>query len=371
MNQQSDEQIKYAIEKDEPALALFLYNRRLASQNSSSSIVPPWLALKLARFLMRSYQLDEALSIARAYLSMDSDCPGFTGEIINELRICQSQSTYLGDRISSFVESYCSIANTTWQPLSYKIFFDTLEACLAANKPFSYIRLGDGEGNALAYSADCSNEGLSEWSSKIHDLQFGANIINSKCQIHIGNLMREACESADVIGIIKPNNLLGKIIDRSWSADRQIAGNLAVYDYIINSFDPKGSFPYTDSSVHKDKVWQEKLIDLISSLDFIGVIGPHPESLAAFSALGIHSLVYHQVPAEFKYFKPAARHFPEAFQLICKSINPPYQGALYLVGGGLLGKYYCNLIKQKGGCAIDVGSFMDEMAGHTHTRNNV
>jgi len=40
-----------------------------------------------------------------------------------------------------------------------------------------------------------------------------------------------------------------------------------------------------------------------------------------------------------------------------------FPGMLYLVGGGLYGKLYCQLIKSQGGIALDLGSLFDAWLG--------
>ena len=40
-----------------------------------------------------------------------------------------------------------------------------------------------------------------------------------------------------------------------------------------------------------------------------------------------------------------------------------FPGMLYLVGGGLYGKLYCQLIKAQGGIALDLGSLFDAWLG--------
>ena len=44
------------------------------------------------------------------------------------------------------------------------------------------------------------------------------------------------------------------------------------------------------------------------------------------------------------------------------NIDVPYQGAIFLVGAGVLGKIYCDVIKEKGGIAIDIGAIFDAWA---------
>ena len=40
-----------------------------------------------------------------------------------------------------------------------------------------------------------------------------------------------------------------------------------------------------------------------------------------------------------------------------------FPGMLYLVGGGLYGKLYCQLIRSQGGVALDLGSLFDAWLG--------
>ncbi len=44
------------------------------------------------------------------------------------------------------------------------------------------------------------------------------------------------------------------------------------------------------------------------------------------------------------------------------------QGMLVLVAAGILGKIYCHAIREQGGIAVDVGSVLNLCAGHGHTR---
>ncbi len=45
------------------------------------------------------------------------------------------------------------------------------------------------------------------------------------------------------------------------------------------------------------------------------------------------------------------------------ALDRPLNGKLFLVAGGILGKFYCGRIKGSGGVAIDVGSLVDMWMG--------
>ena len=52
-------------------------------------------------------------------------------------------------------------------------------------------------------------------------------------------------------------------------------------------------------------------------------------------------------------------HFPDYFNDLCSSISVAYKGEVFLVAAGFLGKIYCNIIKEQGGIALDIGSAAD------------
>jgi hypothetical protein len=59
----------------------------------------------------------------------------------------------------------------------------------------------------------------------------------------------------------------------------------------------------------------------------------------------------------------AVQHFPAAFGNICSLLSRPHDGKLFLVGAGLIGKHYLNVVKQHGGIAIDIGALIDAWDG--------
>ena len=52
------------------------------------------------------------------------------------------------------------------------------------------------------------------------------------------------------------------------------------------------------------------------------------------------------------------------------TLTIPRRGAVFLVAGGLLGKIYCDRIRELGGIALDIGALADAWMGH-NTRGRV
>jgi hypothetical protein len=60
-------------------------------------------------------------------------------------------------------------------------------------------------------------------------------------------------------------------------------------------------------------------------------------------------------------------HYAARFDEVCHRLSRDLQGCVVLVGAGLFGKAYCDIAKQHGAAAIDLGSLFDALCG-LHTR---
>ena len=99
-----------------------------------------------------------------------------------------------------------------------------------------------------------------------------------------------------------------------------------------------------------------------------GIIGPaDPATMNLLSASPLNWL---RVPGD-KHFTGAVpsteSHFHDYFDRI---LEYPFEaGQVWLVGAGVLGKIYCEAIRQRGAVAVDVGAAMDLWAGRPDTRH--
>lgn len=55
----------------------------------------------------------------------------------------------------------------------------------------------------------------------------------------------------------------------------------------------------------------------------------------------------------------AGRHFPDVYEGVIARLSRPHAGRVFLVAGGILGKFYAHVIRRHGGIAVDVGSVAD------------
>ena len=61
-------------------------------------------------------------------------------------------------------------------------------------------------------------------------------------------------------------------------------------------------------------------------------------------------------------FESLGPHYPERFEQLCDELIIPFRGAVFLIGAGGLGKIYADIVCQRGGIALDVGSVLDGWA---------
>jgi hypothetical protein len=124
------------------------------------------------------------------------------------------------------------------------------------------------------------------------------------------------------------------------------------------------------ASVHLQLAWRERYRTFLSGLPRLGLIGCRPIAEAIKSAFGIGEVHFWPVPQESQHQALAGGnsvpfsvpHWPDRYRQIMQELQVE-RGQPFLVGAGHLGKAYCDLVKRKGGIAIDVGSLMDAWAG--------
>ena len=119
----------------------------------------------------------------------------------------------------------------------------------------------------------------------------------------------------------------------------------------------------TDAAIHRYFQFALFYRKLLSGKDFVGIISSRDVSEMLTRAFAIRHVEYFAIRGETRFpGEVSTPHYPSSFEHIKEHLRVPYQGALYLVGAGALGKIYCQWIKERGGIAIDIGSIFDAWA---------
>jgi len=249
---------------------------------------------------------------------------------------------------------------------------DKISKAIASRKPFSFVRLGDGEGNLIARFQYSDNLFIDDYYNRILQIMFGNDFsLFDSFGIRVKDDFLYSLGSADVLGYCA-NFELNLSRSRSFISDRVLAGQLATVNYVKNEYQRRKLCVSTAVAIH-NPVSIRKLFNTLRGQNFLGLICCHDNLKGKIQRnFDIANVIHHKTPGEAKTIGGLGKvssHFPNEFEDIVRQIKVPYEGAVYLVGAGLLGKVYCGEIKKQGGIAIDIGSVMDALAG-VKTRGN-
>ncbi len=241
-------------------------------------------------------------------------------------------------------------------------------------KPFSFIRLGDGEGNILFWGK-YRNEypELARFClRRIWNLMFGAVKLPDESILEmIYTKMSNAALEADYLGIHthqQVEKMLSQLSSKDTEKDfRGGIGVLNTWDWfsVLDSKQQKSG--RTLVKWHVNRIMLDKYDELINYAEDVSLITCYQELLPRLHTYyNIQEGKSYLIPPQALNIKatPEKSHFPEVFHQIEKELRESdLKNKLFFVGAGLLGKLYCNTIRKSGGMAIDVGSVMDVWMG--------
>ncbi len=236
--------------------------------------------------------------------------------------------------------------------------------------PTSMVRFGDGEGRFLAQAdPDLPYELSPIHRRAIRDViwfnWFGVTPDEDQLA-HMDGLIRQVRRTigtADILGITSAGRL---------ARDRAHFGYLAYLDTLVDQVAPwRSRSMLTDAMVHTSLHEQDPFLrGMLQGVKWLGVLSPHAELGGRLRRhLGIADGQDFNIPGEMRLPNEPALvrgrgHFPARFDELMATLDVPFRGAVVLVAGGLLGKLYCERIRDRGGIAIDMGSLADAWMGY-------
>lgn len=270
--------------------------------------------------------------------------------------------------------SFC--LNTAISPTeSYNVASSIIQA-IQNKKPFSLIRLGDGEGSFLPYREDL--KGFQEEDQRIsQQIWWGNKNIDEIEWSKITNSYTKALQEADILGVPGPMRCIKTFLNIAPNlpiSTSEARGLFAIFNFVDRNWDfttPKGKssrFPLLTSCHIHSHLTDWNLWDIILNEVFdCSVISCHEELVPLLKKkYQIDVQNFYKIPSEYKYAQlfghseqKETPHYPDRFEQISKNISVKYPGEVFIVAAGFLGKIYCNIIKQKGGIALDAGSAVD------------
>jgi hypothetical protein len=262
-------------------------------------------------------------------------------------------------------------------PTSDERFWARVRDDVVGRKPFSLLRLGDGEGNVLFHHQHRERyPDLAHWClSQIWRQMFGQPPRDAGIWSRLASAMAEAVLGADYLGLPfaadvewglqegeRRENLESKPIHV-----RGAGGYIPVWDFIsLHALDAWfGQITVSHRLIH---AWSSGYFGgFIEAAGNVSIVSCYPDLLHRLHQAGkVTSGRAYRIPPQASNVKTtqANRHFPERYEEIDTDLaRQDLTGRLFFVGAGLIGKLYCDRIKRQGGMAVDVGSMMDVWMG--------
>lgn len=246
---------------------------------------------------------------------------------------------------------------------------NAVHAAILDKRPFSLIRLGDGEARVMGYPAHSNWLSVSE----MMKVWFGHPFFPDAAIQQIQADLRMACLTADILGLPNPDTVT--------DADRTDPFKAAVLHAREFGYLADGAV-LTSPGIHTN-LEREGLYDrLLGGLEEVVLITSRDVADTVADRFGIRKVTSFLIPPEMQYsdLPPAEKleqtllnpHFPTRYLEVGAFINDHVRrrpGVVVLVGAGVLGKVYCCWAKSAGAVAIDIGSVFDLWAG-LRTRAN-
>lgn len=247
-----------------------------------------------------------------------------------------------------------------------------------SRKPFSLVRLGDGEGNFLPYRETLARFVMTDRSAMQH-AWWGRIAMSGEQVDSVVEDLHEAIRSADVLGIADLHRIsrsLGNGQMLAFSGPSKNARGLhATIEFASRLGVREGEEAaktriLTSCHIHESFVYWGLWDLLIPRMRSVSLITCHAKLAGVLeNSHGIKVGSVHLIPTESKYSQTlnnplVEKHYPDFFENLRMELSSIERGQVFLVAAGMLGKIYCKWIKDAGGIALDVGSAADFWCGY-------
>ncbi|MEO8926169.1 MAG: hypothetical protein ABI306_03305 [Caulobacteraceae bacterium] len=242
---------------------------------------------------------------------------------------------------------------------------------IARREATSVIRIGDGEGHFLPAHATVTGHRAADRAA-IQDVWWGSRRMVGRRLKSIEGHFLEAVDNASILALIPPWRFIAEMAKSKASfAHRGILSGVshcATMDFrgaLMTSM----HFP---NDLHKWNLWPE----IFAAVRSVSYISCHQMAPFLRDTFGVETRQAIHIPAEHKYAalfdekadQPGAGDtLLDRHDAVCAALDP-LPGEVFLVAAGFLGKIYCEIVRQKGGVAIDIGSLADYWMGFATRR---
>lgn len=246
-------------------------------------------------------------------------------------------------------------------------FYERISERVRLGKPFSMIRLGDGELLLVKYPKFTPEDEVRAQVSK----WFPAQNLSRNEIMDMGTAIHTACMKADMLGIPSQYEYMRW---PKWNRDMRWPQFMRDYSLL----EPQGREFFHFYFV--GEWWTSGAFDrMMAGANRVILIGCRDvEERVRARYPHLASVEQWLLPPEDFVWRPYAQvknaqgayvgkpHYPDLYDEYLKRIRESHgtlRGVLVLVGAGGLGKMYCHAVKQAYGMGVDVGALFDGWAG--------
>jgi hypothetical protein len=255
------------------------------------------------------------------------------------------------------------VANPAANDLIYLI-----EQALNERRPYSVIRLGDGEANLITYAGAQSTTPDLDWrvAAQIIELQADRFVPSPDLLLALRSSLKLSVLAANIVGVLglwtRIPMLVDTVLTKLPSDPRGISGQirgrylaLELPDLLPQSTVLASAHLYVGILLNLDRLLTAaKRVVCITGRDaaVAKLRSRHPDIVVDHVAVGSDPICDENVPST-----------PEFLNRVRDALPGDAQGVLHLVGSGPWSEIYCHWIKQRGGVSVDLGSGFDLLAG--------
>jgi Tfp pilus assembly protein PilF len=245
-------------------------------------------------------------------------------------------------------------------------FVETVRAKLVAKTPWSMIRVGDAESNALAYASNIARHFDSDAAER--EIVWWGRTLDADARAALAARVLAAMRDADALGIPTLERLLRDVRPerRDFLGPTRGGRGLAT---VMRALEDGGALAgardlVTSAHIQHDLEKWNLYSALTEGVDGIVAVSCHPRLTDVMPlALNIVIPPRHASLASFGMAEMGPKILPEVLDETIAKLPGDLAGRLVIVGAGYAGKVIIQEAKKRGAVALDLGSILDYWIG--------
>jgi len=267
-----------------------------------------------------------------------------------------------------------SLFETDISSLQRRTFVALVQSRLRERRPFSFVRLGDGEAACLPYESPLS--AFAAYDARDRERIWWDKPLDRQVRSQIYPRLAKSIFDADCIGIPPVSRFLRELkLQREDSLETSLTGRgLRTVLHCAEHWEQLRSVGlappiFTSCHLHQDLELWNCFDELFDGAGEVVLVSCHPElpdrmhARFGLKAAGHILLPPDRVTGPFLALGGDNRALPSVLDTTIDNLGDLPKGRLVLVGGGLLGKLIVAEACARGGVALDVGSIFDHWLG--------